>query len=154
VAVNRCFGGTYHLHLPGWRETNMKLATSRVQHAAFLLLWNISHPLYSMTPLTVRRTLDLVTGLQETIHTVTYLGVRDYRRGMDYWMSLLTTSIHHSELHSTDHWHTQTSTYSLLQSPLIVSWQRLLPREILQLPAIRFSCHGRPSRILVKCQLN
>jgi hypothetical protein len=37
----------------------------------------------------------------------------------------LTTCIHHSELYFTDHWHTQTSVLSLLQSPLAVSWQRI-----------------------------
>jgi hypothetical protein len=57
----------------------------------------------------------------------------------------------HSELHFTDHWHTQTSVLSLLQSPLAVSWQWLLPREILQFPALRSSCHSRPWRTL--CQL-
>jgi hypothetical protein len=68
------------------------------------------------------------------------LGVCDYRRGMD----LLTTCIHHSELHFTDHWHTQTSVLSLLQSPLAVSSQRLLPVEILQFPALRLSLHILP----------
>jgi hypothetical protein len=55
-------------------------------------------------------------------------------------LPLLTTCIHRSELHFTDHWHTQTSVFGLLQSPLAVSWKRLLPREILLLPAFRFSC--------------
>jgi hypothetical protein len=32
----------------------------------------------------------------------------DYRGGMNWWMELLTTCIHHSELHFTDHWHTHT----------------------------------------------
>jgi hypothetical protein len=58
----------------------------------------------------------------------------DYRQGMDWILDLLTTCIHHLELHFTDQWHTQTSVISPLQSPLAVSWQRLLPREILQLP--------------------
>jgi hypothetical protein len=31
------------------------------------------------------------------------LGVCDYRRGMDWIFVLLTTCIHHSELHFTDH---------------------------------------------------
>jgi hypothetical protein len=48
----------------------------------------------------------------------------------------------------TDHWHTQTSVVCLLQSILAVSWQRLLPREILQLPALRSSYHSRPCRTL------
>jgi hypothetical protein len=39
--------------------------------------------------------------------------------------------IHGSELQFTYHWHTRTSILSLLQSPLAVSWQRLLTREIL-----------------------
>jgi hypothetical protein len=45
--------------------------------------------------------------------TVTYLCVCDYRRGMDWILDLLTTCIHHSELHFTHHWHTQTSVLSL-----------------------------------------
>jgi hypothetical protein len=61
-------------------------------------------------------------------------------------MDLLTSCIHHLELHFTDHWHTETSVLSLLQSLLAVSWQRLLPRESLQLPALRSSCHSRPCR--------
>jgi hypothetical protein len=69
-------------------------------------------------------------------------------------LNLLTILIHHLELHCTDHWHTQTSVLSVLQSPLAVSWQRLLPREIFQLPALRSSCHSRPCRTLVNLQLN
>jgi hypothetical protein len=41
-------------------------------------------------------------------------------------LDLLTTCIHHSELHFTDHWHTQTSVLRLLQSSIAVSWQRFL----------------------------
>jgi hypothetical protein len=73
----------------------------------------------------------------------------DYRRGMDWWMDLLNTAIHHAVSHVIDHWHTQKSVLSILQSPLAVSWQRLLPREILQLPCFRSPCHGRLCRTLV-----
>jgi hypothetical protein len=52
--------------------------------------------------------------------------VFDYRRGTDWLLDLLTTCIHQSELHFTNHWHTQTSVLSQLQSPLAVSWQQLL----------------------------
>jgi hypothetical protein len=76
----------------------------------------------------------------------------DYWRGMGLWLGLLTACIHRSELHFTDHWHTQTNVLILLQSPLAVSWQRLIPRKILQLPALRCSCHSRPCRILVNWQ--
>jgi hypothetical protein len=72
-----------------------------------------------------------------------------YRRGMDWIFDLLTTYIHHSELHYIDHWHTQPSVLSLLQSPLTVSWQRFNTVEILQLPALRSSCHSRPCRTLL-----
>jgi hypothetical protein len=58
-----------------------------------------------------------------------YLGVCDYRWGMDWILALLTTCIHHLELHFTDHWHTQTSVLSLLQSPLAVSWQQIYCRN-------------------------
>jgi hypothetical protein len=50
----------------------------------------------------------------------------DYRWGADWWKDLLTACIHHSDLHLTVHWHTQTSVLSLLQSSLADSWQRLL----------------------------
>jgi hypothetical protein len=83
--------------------------------------------------------------LQNLLHIVTFFWLCDYRRGMDELMNLLTTCIHHSELHFIDRY-TQTNVLSLLQSPLAVSWQRLLPREILQLPAVRSSSHGRPCR--------
>jgi hypothetical protein len=43
------------------------------------------------------------------------LVVRDYRRGMDWILDLLTTSVDCSELHFTDHWQTQTSVLSLLK---------------------------------------
>jgi hypothetical protein len=72
--------------------------------------------------------------------------VWDYRRSVNWWMDLLTTCIHQSELHFTDHWHTHTRVLSLLQSPLAVFWQRLLPREIFQLPGLWSSCHSRPCR--------
>jgi hypothetical protein len=61
-------------------------------------------------------------------------------------LDLLSTRIHHSELHFTQYWHTQTSILTLLQSSLAESWQRFLPREIPQLPALRSSCHSRPCR--------
>jgi hypothetical protein len=70
------------------------------------------------------------------VHIVTYLRVCDYRRGIDWWMDLLTTYIHHSELHFTDHWHTQTNVLSLLQSTLAVSWQWLLPSGDSSAPAL------------------
>jgi hypothetical protein len=61
-----------------------------------------------------------------------------------YWPLVYTTRNY--TLHITG---TQTSVLSLLQSPLAVSWQRLLPREILQLPALRSSWHSRPCTTLV-----
>jgi hypothetical protein len=78
------------------------------------------------------------------------LGVRDCRRGIDWWVGFidhlytpLGTTLHSSP--------TQTSDLSLLQSPLVVSWQRLLPREFLQLPAFSSSCHKPPLKN--SCQL-
>jgi hypothetical protein len=61
-------------------------------------------------------------------------------------MDSLTTFIQHSELYFADYWHTQTSVLSVLWSPLAVSWQQLLPREILQLPTLRSSSHSRTCR--------
>jgi hypothetical protein len=48
------------------------------------------------------------------------------------YLPLVYTTLN-STLHTTD---TQTSILSLLQIPLSVSWQRFLPRETLQLPAL------------------
>jgi hypothetical protein len=59
---------------------------------------------------------------------------------MDWVLNFLTTYIHHSKLHFTNHWHTYTHTHtqtfvlSLLKSPLAFSWQQLLTVEILHLP--------------------
>jgi hypothetical protein len=82
----------------------------------------------------------------ELHNTDTYLGACDYRRGLDRWMNLLTTYTHHSELHFTHHWHTQSSVLSVLQFALAVSCQQLLPRKILQRPALRSSCCSCPCR--------
>jgi hypothetical protein len=51
-------------------------------------------------------------------------------------MDWMNGFIDHSELHFTVHWHTQTSVLSLIQPPLAVSWQRLLPRESLSFPRL------------------
>jgi hypothetical protein len=71
---------------------------------------------------------------------------------MDCMLDLVTTCIHHTELHFVFYWHTQTSVLGLLQSPLAVSWQRYLPRDILQLPVVRFSCNSHPCRTHVNRQ--
>jgi hypothetical protein len=63
-----------------------------------------------------------------------------------YWPPVYT--IRNYTLQFTD---TQTSVLNLLQSPLAVSWQWLLPREILKLPVLRFSYYSSPCRTL--CQL-
>jgi hypothetical protein len=65
-----------------------------------------------------------------------------------YWPLLYTTQDY--SLQITD---TRTSVLSLLQSPLAVSWQHLLLRRILQLPAVRSSWHSRLCRTLVNWQL-
>jgi hypothetical protein len=85
----------------------------------------------------MKQTLTLLPlFLSNQFNIVTILGC-DYRRGVDWILDLLTTFIHLSELHFTDHWHTRTSVLRLLQFPLVVFWQRLLPREIFQFPALR-----------------
>jgi hypothetical protein len=55
-----------------------------------------------------------------------------------YWPLEYTTR--NNSLQITD---TQTSVLNLLTDPVAVSWQRFLPREILQLPALRSSSHSR-----------
>jgi hypothetical protein len=62
---------------------------------------------------------------------ITTFGVCDYRRGMDRILDLLmTTCINHFALHNTDHWHTETSLLSLLQSPPSISWHQILAQEL------------------------
>jgi hypothetical protein len=73
--------------------------------------------------------------------------VCDYRRGMDWWMDLLTTCIHHSELHIIDYRHTQTSFLSLLQSPLAVSWKRLYHWRLFSFP------HSGPLETVARAEL-
>jgi hypothetical protein len=54
----------------------------------------------------------------------------DYRRGLDWWLDLLTTytlTTHNYILQITD---TLDSALSVLQSPLAVSWQRILTQEL------------------------
>jgi hypothetical protein len=54
----------------------------------------------------------------------------DYRRVLDWWLDLLTIytlTTRDYILQTTD---TQTSVLSLLQSPLVVSWQRILTQEL------------------------
>jgi hypothetical protein len=82
------------------------------------------------------------------------LGARDYKRGnrlvngfIDRLYTPLGAAIYRPLTH------TQTTFLSLLQSPLAASWQRLLPRVILQHPSLRSSCHSRPCRSLVNWQL-
>jgi hypothetical protein len=67
---------------------------------------------------------------------------------IDHLYTPLRTTLHSSLTH------TETSGLSLLRSPLAVSWQRLLSREILQLPTLRSSYHSHLCRTLVNWQLN
>jgi hypothetical protein len=118
--------------------------------------WSAQSSHRNTNPFSRRRgghTSNHINGPGKNKYTVTYFGVCDCRRGMDWISHLLTTCIHHSELHFTDNWHTQTRVLSLLQSPLAVFWQRLLPKEIPQLPALRSSYHSRPCRTFVNYQL-
>jgi hypothetical protein len=71
----------------------------------------------------------------------------DYRQGMDWWMDLLTTYTHHSELQQitvtlliSAHYSSLLQTISLLQptvSSTAISWERILTVEILQLLVLR-----------------
>jgi hypothetical protein len=76
----------------------------------------------------------------------------DYRRGLDWWLDLLTTYKHNSELQaitappliSTIHKSPQhpLSIIHLAVSSPIVLWQRLLIMKILRLHALRFYLHS------------
>jgi hypothetical protein len=63
----------------------------------------------------------------------------DYKRGMNWWMDLLTTYTHHSELHALTTLTLISTFYKSLahakssQSSLDVSWQRIWTMKILQL---------------------
>jgi hypothetical protein len=78
------------------------------------------------------------------IDIITTSGVCDYRRVMVWWMDFLPTCIHHSELHFTDHWHTQTSILNLLQSSLAVSLQL----HVITDPLLIFTLYNSPQHPL------
>jgi hypothetical protein len=78
------------------------------------------------------------------------LGVCDYRRSMEWVLDLLTTCTHHSELHFTDHWHTDQFPQSIT-----VSTGRFLAKAsteegssasrtqvLLSQPPVQNSCHA------------
>jgi hypothetical protein len=76
----------------------------------------------------------------------------DCRWGLDWWMDLLTTCTHHSELQVITALSLISTLYKSLahakssQSSLDDSGQWLLTVKILQLPALRSSCHSHSSR--------
>jgi hypothetical protein len=80
----------------------------------------------------------------------------DYRRGVNWWMYLLTDYTHHSELQVITALSLISTFYKSPQHPLslfqpavsssAIPWQRLLTVDILQLHALRCSCHSRPCR--------
>jgi hypothetical protein len=88
------------------------------------------------------------------------LGVRDYRRDMYWKLDLSTPRTHHSELEVITTLPLISTLHKWLQHPLClfqsavsstdVPWQRLQTVEILQLPALRSSCHSLPC--ITHCQ--
>jgi hypothetical protein len=74
------------------------------------------------------------------------MGACDYRRvwigEWIYWPLVYNTRNYTLQITDTH------SVPILLQSPLDVSWQRLPPRVILQLPTLRSSCHSHLCRTL------
>jgi hypothetical protein len=91
------------------------------------LLWNPKfhsnvHKNWQLQPTLSQMNLVCILLFHSYCHD---LGVCDYRRGMDWWMDLLTTCVHHSELHFTVPWRINTNVLSMLQSPLAVSWQQI-----------------------------
>jgi hypothetical protein len=76
--------------------------------------------------------------LWHILYIVSCLGC-DYRRGLDWWMDLLTTYSANANLHNSQITTAPAKRFSsLLPSPAIPR-QRLLTLEILQLPALRSS---------------
>jgi hypothetical protein len=79
-------------------------------------------------------------------------------------MNLLTCITHDTELQVITVLSLISTLYKSPQHPLrlfqpamsssAVPWQRILAVEILQLQPFRFSCHNRPCRTLINCQLN
>jgi hypothetical protein len=88
------------------------------------------------------------------IYIVTYLRC-DYRRGMNWILDLLEqpgTTSNYSTIADLHTLRITTAPTKPFQASCVLtscSWQRLLTVEILQIPALRFSCHSRQCRTLV-----
>jgi hypothetical protein len=86
--------------------------------------------------------------------------VSEYRQGLDWWMDLLTTYTHNSEVQAFKWYHrsphfTNHCTLSLFQravSSLVVAWQQLSTVEILQLLCSHHYCPADITRLI--CQLD
>jgi hypothetical protein len=86
-----------------------------------------------------------------------------YRRGLDWWMDLLTTNAYISKLRTFTTVSLIATIHKSPQHPLTifqhavssaVPWQRLLTVEILQLHALRFYLHSLPCRTLSQLSIN
>jgi hypothetical protein len=106
---------------------------------------------------TIRPVLVCGTGADWFIHCVYIVNVYgDYRRGLDWWMHLLSTYTHDSELQAITATSLICTLYKSLQHPLSLfqpavsspaaPWQRLLTVEILQLQELRSYLHNIPYR--------
>jgi hypothetical protein len=99
---------------------------------------------------------DMVTSLSDP-HYVLSPDMREYRRGLHWWMDLLTIHAHDWEVQVITAPPLISAIHKSPQHPLslfqpavtspVVPWQRFLTVEILKLHAFRSSCHNLPCRI-------
>jgi hypothetical protein len=82
---------------------------------------------------------------------ITYLGMYDHRWGMAWIIGFIDQLGTTSNYSATADLHTLQITAANTKSSPAVSWEQLLTVEVLQLPALRFSCLSCPCRTL--CQL-
>jgi hypothetical protein len=106
-----------HLYIePYFRQTQQY--TNELSHTTYILEF-------------IGNSTNIVYPLRLFAHIVTCMC--DYRRGLDSWLDLLTTytlTAHDYNLQINDN--TRIRVLSLLQSPLAVSWQRILTQELYQ----------------------
>jgi hypothetical protein len=79
-------------------------------------------PIYLSTPIYIFVFILILIGMYVIIHIYFHVREFDYRRGLDWWLHLLTTYTHDSWLRFTVYCYTQTSLLTLLHSPLVVAW--------------------------------
>jgi hypothetical protein len=129
IAVAICISGACH-DTYGARFQQQNQHERLIQYAYISLHWSLS----------------IVWNMSDIV-----MCMCDYRRGWDWWMDLLTTYTHHSELQvitalllTCAFYKSPQYMLSLFQHALSSPWQRLLTVEIFQLDVLRSSLHSLP----------